>query len=433
MFEVAILAAAALLALLVLRNRFYAIFLVVLLTTEFYYINIGGGVARPYHFFALLVVMLLSKHIPDLLKSKVFIALLIFVSVNIISIIYSGNSGRAAASFLSLGGNVGVAMATAMILTARRIDLPSFKRIILIVTVFSVAFGLMQIVVFRLVGISMALSPEQETQILIGFGPGFRTEANTFGKYMVIPFLLFLPEYLERQRNRIVLIYLVLIIGIFMNFTRSSIYGMCAAFVLIAIWYASRGKLGLLAKRSVKISIVVLAGIVIVFGGFINISDYARYKLENLFNKEEILAGDSSGYRLDMMRLVVDDVMSDNKKLLIGRGWGQTQYYRHGVEVTGGGGDVVTVLGYAGILGVFSYLLFIFISLVTTINLTRKAEDPEVSRFAEGVMFVLFGVLCVGQLAGYLITPEYWLMIGVCIYLSLRLRVDDSRPMRKRG
>lgn len=47
-------------------------------------------------------------------------------------------------------------------------------------------------------------------------------------------------------------------------------------------------------------------------------------------------------------------------------------------------------------------------------------------------MFALIGIFCTAQMAGYLITPEYWLLIGLSIYLSvnvgsLQTRVQSSK------
>lgn len=414
-----------------LRQKFYSLFFVILLTTEFYYIQIGGGIARVYHFMAVLVILLLARHIPRLFSSKVFVALMVFVGVNLCAIILSDAPQEALTSFLAFSANVSVAMATALILLTRRVKLASFKRIILAVTLISILWGLIQIIAFRFLGVDLALSPEQAFQTAQGFGPAFRTEANTFAKYMVFPFLLFLPEYIEYKRIRhINWIYIAFLIGILMNFTRSSIYGMGIAFIFIVCWYAQRNKLFLLTTRSMKIVAVVVLGIFLMISGIVNVSEYAQYKLVNFFNQEEILEGGSSGYRLDMMQLILTDALSNNKKMIIGNGWAQTNYYYNDQRVKAGGGDVVTLLGYAGVLGVGAYLLYMLLAARSARKTVRTSEDLEVSSFAEGVLFALVGIFCTGQMAGYLITPEYWMLIGLAIYLSVHRR---SSPLLHTG
>lgn len=420
MLEMIALGLAGLLSAFMLRNRFYSIFLVILLTTEFYYIQVGSGVARAYHFLAVLVVILLARHIPRILSSRLFIALMVFVGINLCAIILSGAPERAMASFLAFCANVAVAMAVALILLTRRIELATFKKLILALTLISILWGLIQIVVFRFTGIALGLTPDQTAQVAAGFGPAFRSEANTFGKFMVLPFMLFLPEYIEYQRVRhINWIYIAFIIGIIMNFTRSSIYGMGITFLFIFIWYAQNNKLVLLTTRSIKIIVAIALCVILMISGILRVSEYAQHKLVNLFDQEEILEGGSSGYRMDMMRLILSDTMSDSKKIVIGNGWAQNQYYYHGSAVKAGGGDMVTLLGYAGGLGVAAYLLYMFMAAKSAAKASR-ASDQDLCSLAEGVLFALVGIFCTGQMAGYLITPEYWLLIGLALYISVQ-------------
>lgn len=423
MLETLALALTVLLPALLLRRRPYGAFFVILLTTEFYYIEIGGGFARPYHFAAVVVVLLLARHLPRLLTSRVFLALLAFVAVNLCAIILSDRPERALGSFGLFAANLAVAMAAALILAAGKVDAGSFKRIVLAVTAVGVFWGLLQIAAFRVAGISLALSPLQEYQISLGFGPSFRTEANSFGKYMMLPFLMFLPDYIELRRAKgLGRIYLVFIVGILMNFTRTSIYGLAITLLFIAVWYATGGRLILLSAKAAKIATAAAVGVGLMLGGFVNVSDYAQHKLGYLLSEEEILGGESSSYRLDMMRLIVDDALSDTKKTLIGNGWAQTVYSYKGQEVRAGGGDVIAVLGYAGLIGVLAYLLYTFTAVWSAAKIARTRDSSERTRFAEGVMFALIGAFCAGQMAGVLIAPEYWLLVGVAIYLGSEVR-----------
>jgi hypothetical protein len=410
------------LLLLLLRSKFYKLFFVILLVSEFYYIQIGDGTARIYQFLAVIVVLSLVRFIPRLFKSWVFWALLVFVSVNLCAMVLSDTSEKAFASFLSLGANIAIAMATALILLTGRVDLASFKRLILTVTLVSVLWGLFQIIAFSVAGVVLALSPQQETQILLGFGPAFRTEANTFAKYMVFPLLFFLPDYIEQHRIKHIGIYVVFLIGFLMNFTRSSIYGVGIAIIFVVIWYARIGKLALLTIRSAKISGVIAVCITLMVVGILNVNEYTLHKIDNLFSRQEILEGDSSGYRLQMMQFVLDDALSSTKKMIIGNGWGQTRIMYLGTEVQAGGADLVNVLGYCGLIGIAVYLIYTLLALTNAKEISQSSPDIEKARFAEGVMFALVGIFCTAQMAGYLITPEYWMLVGLCIYLSVRER-----------
>lgn len=401
------------------RGMFCALFLIALLVTEFFYIEIGGGVARIYHFWAVSIVLLMAGSIPRLLKSDVFIALLIFATVNVIAALLSDQSMQAFTSLMSFFANICVAMAVALVLLRSKLSVERMTNIILGVTLVTIAWGLMQIFAFK-IGYNLALSPQQEPQILIGFGPGFRTEANTFGKYMLLPFLLFLPAYLKNLRDRTLqFAYAIMIIGILMNFTRTALIGLAVALVFAFVWYLVTGQLSYVSVRAVKIALVVVLSLTLIASGAVKTSDYARYKLENFFNKEEILEGGSSRYRLMAMNAVIDSTVTDSKRLVIGNGWGQTYSMIFGQEVQAGGGDSVNILGYAGTLGVFFYLLYSWRGFLSLVHIAKRRINPKLTMIAEGLVFVFVGMFITGQISGFLIAPEYWLLIGMCIYLNL--------------
>lgn len=405
------------------KKTIFSIFFVILLVTEFYYIQIGGGIARIYHFAAILVILALAGQIPWLFSSRVFLALLGFLGINLLAAILSDAPAAALASFLSLGANVGVAIAVALILISGKVDLLFFKRLILFVTLLSIVWALIQIAAFRLGGVSLALSVQQESQILQGFGPAFRTEANSFGKYLIVPFLLFLPEFVKNRRNKyMIFFYVTLIVGILAVFTRSSIYGLGLAMIFIIFWYLVRGQFSIFARRWSKIAIFAAAGLVVFVSGLLNVSEYALFKIDHLFSQEEILEGGSSAFRIMAMENTLNAFLANEKTILIGNGWGQVYMDYGGDLVQTGGGDLLSTLGYGGLMGGGAYLLFMFFAFFSAMKVAKSSPDRDKTLFAEGVMFALVGVFFASQMAGYLIAPEYWLLIGVSVYLSAKPR-----------
>jgi hypothetical protein len=409
---------------------FYSLFFVVLLVTEFYYIAVGGGVARIYHFWAVALVLLLAESLHQLFRSEVFIALLFFVGINITAALLSSHPDRSLASLTSLLANVSISIAVALVLLKGKVSSERFMNVILVVSVVSVCWGLMQILAFKS-GMMLALSPQQKVQIWMGFGPGFRTEANTFGKYMLLPFLFFLPFLIRNPRNKkLRLAYFFLFVGIIMNFTRSALYGLMLALVFVFFWYVIRGKVEMVASRTIKIVLAAALGITLVFSGTIKVSGYAKYKMEKFFNQEEILEGGSSAYRLEAMEAVINNTIYDTKKLLIGNGWGQTYLMLRGQLVQAGGGDIVNVLGYGGLSGVLFYLLYSGQAFKALLRMARRKESTRQTLMAEGLMFAFVGMFITGQMSGYIIAPEYWLLIGVCIYFDI-IGKKFRKPLRK--
>lgn len=401
------------------RNTFYTLFIVVLLTTEFFYIEIAGGVARIYHFLAVLVVLLLAGSIPSLLRSKVFIAVVFFAAINFLAALLSDEPSAALVSLMSNYANIGIVTAVALILLRGRLSGIEVAHLVLFITILSVLLSIAQMVSYQ-GGLLLALSDEQELQVQLGFGPAFRTEANTFGKYLVLPFLLFLPMIISGQHKRVLqFAYMLILLGILMNFTRTALYGILIAILYAFVWYLFKGGFTKVMTRYFMVGSGTILVLLLITSGLIPISDYARHKIDNFFDKEEILEGGSSAYRIEAMEVVLENTLADEKRLLIGNGWGQTYYDIRGEEVQAGGGDLINVFGYSGILGVTAYLAFHFLAFFAAFKLALRRDRTPQTLLAEGVLFSMVGMFFTGQMSGYLIAPEFYLLLGICVYFSL--------------
>ncbi|MBA3013505.1 MAG: O-antigen ligase family protein [Desulfobulbaceae bacterium] len=333
-------------------------------------------------------------------------------------------------SLLLLAANMGIAMATALILISGTINIQSLKRLIFTVTVISVAWGLVQAITFHFSGIILALSDAQVSQIIGGFGPGFRTEANTFAKYLNFSFFLFLPTLIKGKlckKNSLILS--VMIVGILLTFTRSAIYGMGATLSFIFIWYIFKSR-GTLITR--KFLVLFLCGgiSIYIFTGFVgNINPYAFYKIQNFFNKEEILEGGSSQFRLMSQKRLIDAFLASDKSIIIGTGWGQVRYIYGGKIWQAGGGELITTLTYGGLFAGLAYLLYLFTSFTAAYKMAQLHRNQEDGLTYEGVAFAVLNSFVTGQINGALIAPEYWLLIGMAMHLSVMPR--STPPQRK--
>jgi cell division protein FtsW (lipid II flippase) len=237
----------------------------------------------------------------------------------------------------------------------------------------------------------------------------------------VFPFLLCLPFYLRGKAKRFLrLEYLVMIAGVLMNFTRSAIFGLIAGVLFSFVWYGLKGRLHLISGRILKSTIVITLGVGLVSGGAIQVSSYAKHKMEKFFDREEIVSGESSGYRITAMTAVVEQTMADAKRVLIGNGWGQVYVEIQGEEVQAGGGDLVNVFGYSGVLGVLLYLLYSGLIYREIARVARRSQDPYLALFAEGLLFAFVGMFVTAQMSGLLIAPEYWMLVGIAAFLSLQ-------------
>ena len=120
------------------------------------------------------------------------------------------------------------------------------------------------------------------------------------------------------------------------------------------------------------------------------------------------------------MQLVVNEALNSQKKLYIGNGWGQSKVIVDGEEVQVGGGDVINIFGFSGVTGVVFYLLFYF----SLINGSRKSiylsNDGYKAALSEGVLFAWVAIFFTTLLSGMLITGEFWMLVGLTWYISLK-------------
>jgi hypothetical protein len=402
----------------------YTAFLVVLLTTEFNYIEIGGGIARIYHLFVPMVLLGLFWAIPRVLRSSIAIALVALLLVTFAAAVLSELPEKALVSSLLLYANVGIAFAIACILVAGRMTTEQFSKTVIAVTVVGILWGLLQMAAYRTAGVTLALSEGQASQIQLGFGPSFFNEANGFGKYMVFPFLFFVPKYFRSAKSRSVHVTMALmLVGVIMNFTRTAIYGILVALAFTVIWYVAQGRLGQVLRRG---TMPVLLGVMLlgsVVSGAVPFSDYGLHKLENLFDETEILEGDSSAFRLLAMRAMIDSTLSDSKKIWIGNGWGQVRAVVVGTEERQvGGGDIVNVFGYTGAVGVFFYLIYCVTIWLVLARASWRANTLEAKQFAEGLLFAYVGLFAMSVVSGVFLSAAYWMLVGAAMYLGIANR-----------
>lgn len=410
------------------RKTPYALFFAILLTTEFFYIQVGGGVARIYHLLAILIFLGLYRYIPRLFVSSVFWALLGFLLINLIASLHADYPVNVSAlsSFLSLAANIGVALATALILVSGRYSFEDLRKLILGITVLAIFWGLVQVFAYKVGGVKLALSEQQVSQISGGFAPAFRTEANTFAKYLNFAFLLLLPSLLRDVNHKKSLgVFAIIFVGMLMSFTRSALYGLSLTVVLAYFWYLFTGRGRLLAPKVMlflgfgSIALLVFSSQA---GSF---NEYAAHKIATFFDQQEITEGGSSAFRLMSQRHLIDAFFATEQSFFFGNGWGQVFFDYGGIQWQAGGAEILTVLAYGGI---FSGLLYLVYS-ISALNASRKIAvlHPTTSHASmyEGVMFAILGSVITGQINGAMIAPEYWMMYGIAIYFGYRLQMDQ--------
>lgn len=412
-------------------SHIYAIFFVVLLVTEFFYVQVGEGVARLYHLIAPLIFLSLIRYLPRLFASRVAWALLGFLVINFLAALFSNYPAYALASFLSLMANVGIAMTVGLILVSGRYDFERLRDLVLKVTVLAVFFGVFQVMTNQLFGVELALSEEQKAQISSGFAPAFRTEANTFAKYLNFVFLLVLPSLLrDKNLKKSLAIFTILFVGMLISLTRSALYGLSLTLILAYFWYAFTGRGRVFAPR--VMALLGIGGVALfIFATQVSgFNEYAAFKLGSFFDKNELLEGGSSGFRLMSQQYVIDAFLATDKTILIGNGWGQVFFDYADSQWQAGGAEMLLVLAYGGIISGLFYLMYSLIGLNECRRLVNRHRNDSVSAGFEGLMFAILGSVITGQINGALIAPEYWLMYGMAVYLGYLNKVEKRSIYR---
>ncbi|MDH4130148.1 MAG: hypothetical protein OEV44_15445, partial [Spirochaetota bacterium] len=214
-----------------LKPKISVIFLLLsIMFTEFYWIEVMGGYLKPFHLVSMIMFLTFTMFYVKFLKhSRIFWLFIVFMLICLISIIFSGDWKDSLRSFISPLILFSIAMNIGMALYSQKINEDTFKKIILYGSFIVVIFGLIQMAGYRFADTLLTLTEVQNAQIVIAKRPpSFFTEADTFGKFLSLPFLFFLPFALDKNNKyhkKIRIIAVILLLGIIVNMTRSALVG----------------------------------------------------------------------------------------------------------------------------------------------------------------------------------------------------------------
>ena len=175
-----------------------------------------------------------------------------------------------------------------------------------------------------------------------------------------------------------------------------------------------------ISKRFVYISVLTIIGFSIFVVYVSNFNAYTLHKIQYFLDTNEILEGSSSKFRLNSQEILIDAFLSNSDTVLFGNGWGQVTYYYGGKLWQAGGGELITTLAYGGFLSGITYIIYIFNSFTAAKKMELLYKGQKESVTYEGIMFAIVGSFITGQINGSLNAPEYWLLIGIAIYLGYR-------------
>jgi hypothetical protein len=419
---------------IVSKSSICYVFFFILLLTEFIYIIVFEGTAHPYHFFQLVLFLFLIKYIGRITSTKQFWCLLSFTIYFLLSSLISLNVGDAIRSYMLLVLNVGISVVTAMILSSKEISITSYKNTILIISLISVVWGLIQFETKAIADINLVLSESQVKQINWNLIPSFRTEADTFSKYLLFPMMLYMPNLLYgKSTNKwIIIFYILAVLSLFINIVRSGIYGLMFGLFIVFIWSIRKRNIRKFLLIFCSIGVLVIIIIFLLFEGFLPIGEYAQSKILNIFNMSysNIVNDYSGSYRIANLSSVLKQTFSNTHNMIWGMGWGQTYYYYGGKDVHLVVGDLFSFLGYGGIIGVILYLVLSIRTFLIFKKAASLKNHYELSLFGEGMMYAFSALFVTSLFDGYLLAPEYWMILGIGIFMEWKMNENLKKSVQ---
>lgn len=158
--------------------------------TEFYWMEVMGGYLKPFHLASVIMFFTFTVFYLEFLKlSRIFWLFILFVLICLVSIAFSGDRQDSLRSFILPIMLFSIAINSGMALFSQKINEETFGKIILYGSFITVLFGLIQMLLYSSAGYLLKFTEVQNSQIIIGKRPpSFFTEADTFGKFLSLPF-----------------------------------------------------------------------------------------------------------------------------------------------------------------------------------------------------------------------------------------------------
>lgn len=265
-----------------LKKGLSVFYLLACMWTEFYYVNIAGGKLRIYHFASLVILLILIKEIMPLLKNRKTWHVGLFIILALLTALLSTKWLAALKSVISLILNCMTGGVLLLILLRKWIDIKTFLHTICYSVIGSCLVGIIQYLVKVVYNINIGFSAEQCTQIEIGMLPGLSTEANVFGRYLIVYMLLLLPVLIERKEKirGIWLMYAMAVFCTLVNMTRTVLYPTVGVLVLLMIYYIKTQYAKRMLLTLSKIIMLCSVYIILLLFEIIPAGEYTVYKLK---------------------------------------------------------------------------------------------------------------------------------------------------------
>jgi len=311
----------------ILKSQILPVLLLIsIMFTEFYWLEVMEGYLKPFHIVSVILFMIFSIfHLKPLKASKILQFFVVFLFICLISIVFSPDWKDSLRSFIlplilfSISVNIAIALYT------KKISDDLFIKIILYGSVMTVIFGIIQMIAYTFTDTLLTFTIGQDAQISIAKRPpSFFTEADTFGKFLSLPFLFFLPFAINKNNRfykKTKIIIFIFLLGIIINMTRSALIGIGLTGLIYVFYLFKKNEL----TRNIATMYIIVSLSIIIFPFFfvttkvVGSHEELTYRIQTLINPSTMIVEDpSAAYRKKGVEETLEGSFESIQSFLVG-------------------------------------------------------------------------------------------------------------------
>jgi len=189
----------------------------------------------------------------------------------------------------------------------------------------TVIFGIIQMIAYTFTDTLLTFTIGQDAQISIAKRPpSFFTEADTFGKFLSLPFLFFLPFAINKNNRfykKTKIIIFIFLLGIIINMTRSALIGIGLTGLIYVFYLFKKNEL----TRNIATMYIIVSLSIIIFPFFfvttkvVGSHEELSYRIQTLINPSTMIVEDpSAAYRKKGVEETLEGSFESIQSFLVG-------------------------------------------------------------------------------------------------------------------
>lgn len=415
------------------KRRFYDALLWFYFIGETLVVVIAGGNFKAYFLISILcflLVMARKETLNCILSSKVFVFESLWCLSFWFSTVLSDSIKGALLNTISVSLYTMTTFLAMYMLMCNKMTIEQFQESLRALFLVIIVYGLVQLLLFKTIGLKLGLNDFANSQMIGWQIPGFSKEANGHGKLVGFTIAYCLPMLIDNEDRELRKKYKVLmglaLATMLISLTRSAAY---ADIIVLGVAML----LSLTSKRKARKTIGLMVGLLVLFGiamycienGIIKLDGVSMMKIERFFSlsEEELRSDSSGGFRMEAFDGTLSLWQHSMKTFLVGWGPGQAFQSIRGFIVRVSGLDTLGMLASIGVLGVAAYIVM-SISVVSV--LMKFIRNNYYRTFCLQLLYGYIFCFATNFIACVLYFPYLWLVVGATEYLEIKYTEEYS-------